>query len=297
MEAEIQPQGNRIMSVCLLLLGSVPAKSSVPEIVFSAVGALANALEQDFFPYMEAFAPFLYKGLDNQEEAGLCSMSVGLVSDITRALAEKVQPWCDDFMNRLLTNLQSQALGQQFKPAILQCFGDIAQAINGKFEPYLAIVIQVLQQAASVKTNDTSPYEMHEYVISLREGIVDAFDGIIIAMMVSEKTELLAPIVEPVFNLIHQIFLESNRSEALYRSCMGVVGDLSRAFPKGEIANYFRQDWLTQMAKEIRSNKEFSTRTQDTARWAREQIKRQTGELLPSWKSRYHPHTPELAVF
>lgn len=59
---------------------------------------------------------------------------------------------------------------------------------------------------------------------------------------------------------------------------MGVVGDVSEAFPNGEFAHYFRADWLTAMCRETRANKEFSTRTQETARWAREQIKRQAGE-------------------
>ena len=61
---------------------------------------------------------------------------------------------------------------------------------------------------------------------------------------------------------------------------MGVVGDLSEAFPSGEFSQYFRNDWLTLMARDTRSNKEFSQRTQDTARWAREQIKRQSGKSL-----------------
>ena len=54
--------------------------------------------------------------------------------------------------------------------------------------------------------------------------------------------------------------------------------DISEAFPGGEFANLFRADWLTQMARDVRSSKEFSSRTQDTARWARDQIKRQSGK-------------------
>lgn len=75
----------------------------------------------------------------------------------------------------------------QFKPAILQCFGDIAGAIGGHFETYLAVVAQVLQQAATVTAADGS-YEMFDYVISLREGIMDAWGGIIGAMKSSGKS-------------------------------------------------------------------------------------------------------------
>lgn len=85
--------------------------------------------------------------------------------------------------------MQSAQLGNQFKPAILQCFGDIAQAIGGHFETYLAVVAQVLQQASSVSLNTAGNFEMIDYVTSLREGIMDAWDGAIIAMKISGKSE------------------------------------------------------------------------------------------------------------
>lgn len=53
--------------------------------------------------------------------------------------------------------------------------------------------------------------------------------------------------------------------------------DLADSFPNGEYAQYYRAEWLSQMVKETRSNREFQSRTIDTARWAREQVKRQIG--------------------
>jgi importin subunit beta-1 len=94
------------MQVLLQILATVPPKSSVPDVVFATIGAIAGALEDDFIKYMDNFAPFLYKALENQEEPGLCSMAIGLVSDISRALNERVQPYCDGFMNALLTILR-----------------------------------------------------------------------------------------------------------------------------------------------------------------------------------------------
>lgn len=104
------------MHVLLQVLSTLPPKSSVPDIVFAAVGAVATALEEDFLKYMESFTPFLYKALENHEEPGLCALGVGLVGDITRAVNEKVQPFCDTFMNHMLNILvctSSRVIGHQ----------------------------------------------------------------------------------------------------------------------------------------------------------------------------------------
>lgn len=292
LDSEIKPQADHIMQVLLRLLDTLNNKSLVADSAFGAVGALANAVEDDFQKYMQAFGPPLFKALNDRDEPALLAMAIGLVSDITRALGPAAQPYCDDFMNSLLENLrvglscvsstsaantpQSTALGNQFKPAILQCFGDIAQAIGGNFENYLGVVGQVLQQAAEIHVDSNTSYDVLDYIVSLREGIVDAWAGAIIAMKSGNKTDSLAPFVPQIFNLLEQIFNDPNRSEALLRSSMGVLGDLSDAFPNGQCADYYRQEWVSAMVKETRTNQEHSRRTIETARWAREQVKRQT---------------------
>jgi importin subunit beta-1 len=277
LDKEIAVQGDRIMQALLSILNVVGAKSSVPEAVFGTISALATAMEDDFVKYMDAFAPFLYNALGNQDEPSLCSMAIGLVSDITRSVGERSQPYCDTFMNHLLNNLRSTTLGNQFKPAILQCFGDIAGAIGGHFETYLSVVAQVLEQASSVTASPEGSYEMYDYVVSLREGIMDAWGGIIGAMKASSKTQVLQQHVQAIFALLALIAGDINRSESLMRASMGVIGDLADAYPNGELVDAFRQDWVTTLIKETKTNRDFSPRTIETARWAREQVKRQLG--------------------
>ncbi|KAE8142618.1 armadillo-type protein [Aspergillus pseudotamarii] len=273
LETEIKPQADRIMHAMIQVLTTVPPKSSVPDVVFATVGAIASALEEDFVKYMEPFSPFLYNALGNQEEPGLCAMAIGLVSDISRALNEKVQPYCDSFMNYLLNNLRSST--NQLKPAILETFGDIAQAIGTQFDTYLSVVAQVLQQASIVTASSDVNIEMLDYIVSLREGIMDAWGGIVLSYKGKPQVTQLQPYVESIFQLLHLISQDLNRSEGLMRASMGVLGDIAESFPNGEFAAFFRNDWVTDLVRDTRNNRDFGTTTVETARWAREQVKRQ----------------------
>lgn len=107
LEVEIKPYADRIMQTFLSILSTLGSKSSVPEDIFAAVGALASAIEGDFGKYMPTFSDYLCKALKNQEEESLCYTAIGLVSDFSRALNEGIQPYCDTLITLLLNNLRS----------------------------------------------------------------------------------------------------------------------------------------------------------------------------------------------
>lgn len=106
------------------------------------------------------------------------------------------------------------------------------------------MVAQVLEQASTVNATPDGPMEMVEYVISLREGIMDAWGGIIGAMKSSNKSEsralntfftifsiltigvaqALQQYIPAVFSLLNLIANDTIRSEALMRASMGVIG-------------------------------------------------------------------------
>lgn len=106
LDKEVTPMAPRIMTDVLQILSTAGPKSSVPDAIFATVSGLANVLEDSFAPFMEAFSPYLYNALGNQEEPGLCAMAIGLVSDICRSMGPPSQPYCDTFMNYLLNNLR-----------------------------------------------------------------------------------------------------------------------------------------------------------------------------------------------
>ena len=76
------------------------------EDAFLAVGALTTAVEGDFIRYMDSFTPFLYAALQNPEEHQMCSIAIGLVGDICRALNDLLVNYCDAIMSYLGQLLQ-----------------------------------------------------------------------------------------------------------------------------------------------------------------------------------------------
>lgn len=204
---------------------------------------MINALEADFARYAEPFMPHLFTALQTPAEYQLCSIAVGIIGDLARSLGEGIVMYCNSFMQLLVSNLQSPVLHRNVKPNILSCFGDVAMAIGDKFEPYLEIVMMVLQQAGSMRAEKDN-YEMIEYVNTLHEGNVEAYVGIVQgftatdspkrkfqkAMWSREKRLInllvmaLTPYVSGMFQFLQALALDPNRSESLTRAMVGLLG-------------------------------------------------------------------------
>ncbi|KAF2299308.1 hypothetical protein GH714_031449 [Hevea brasiliensis] len=127
--------------------------ATVHEEAMLAIGALAYATGLDFAKYMPEF----YK-----------------------ALEDKILPYCDGIMTQLLKDLSSNQLHRSVKPPIFSSFGDIALAIGENFEKYLMYAMPMLQSAAELSAHTAgADDEMTEYTNSLRNGILEAYSGIL----------------------------------------------------------------------------------------------------------------------
>ncbi|KAG0197142.1 karyopherin beta [Mortierella sp. GBA30] len=270
---DVASVADRIMTVLLQLLNAATKHSTILEDAFLAIGALCTALETDFARYLETFAPFLFNALQNHEEYQLCSIAVGLIGDICRGMGPLSAPYCTEFMRTLLQNLQSPALHRSVKPAILSCFGDIALAIEGQFANYLDVTMGVLAQACNIQAAPTD-YDMMDYVNQLREGIVDAYVGIVQGLKAGENAALLGPHLPHMFQFMNTTYNDSEKTESLLTSTIGLLGDLAETFPGGEIKQYLLADWVQKCLKEGRSGRQNSNKTKEVARWAREMVKR-----------------------
>ncbi|EGN91784.1 hypothetical protein SERLA73DRAFT_100127 [Serpula lacrymans var. lacrymans S7.3] len=268
----IQPLADRIMTLILQLIQAAGKTSTVLEDTFLVVGALASVLEHNFSPYISAFLPFLYPALKAHEDTQLCMVAVGIIGDISRALGDQSTQYASAFMNVLLENLQSEVLNRNVKISILSCFGDIALAIGGAFEPYLDTTMGVLRQAGAVQPNPLD-FDLVDYVGQLREGILEAYTGVVTGLKNTDKVSLLLPYSQSILELIQRCLADDERSDSVVKLSFGLMGDLADCFPNGQIKQLLLSEWI---ASELRSKRGMPTETKKTMRWAREMVKRAT---------------------
>ncbi|KAG6812910.1 hypothetical protein H0H92_015462 [Tricholoma furcatifolium] len=272
LEKGIQPLSDRIMTLILQLIQATGKTSTVLEDAFLVVGSLASALESNFAPYISAFLPFLYPALKAHEDTQLCTVAVGIIGDISRALGEQSTPFAESFMTVLLENLQSDVLNRNVKISILSCFGDIALAVGPAFELFLSTTMGVLKQAGAVEPNPLD-YDLVDYVGQLREGILEAYTGIVTGLKKTPKVEILLPYVPEVLVLLQRCLADEERTDSLVRLAYGLLGDLADSYPGGQIKPLLLNAWI---ASELRSKQRMPPETKKTMRWAREMVKTAT---------------------
>lgn len=273
-DADVAPAAKSLLELFLRLLQTKLPNSLVEEDIFIAVGATAGAVGEQFAQYVEPFIPYIMKALQDSEYQ-TCNTAVGLVADICHAIGQAVEPYTEKFMEVFVAILGNDDVRREVKPVILSCIGDVASSIGPGFERYLPVVMRVLEQASSLRVDQDASLETLDFVYSLRESILDAYVGIIAGLR--EAPQSLQTYIPRIFLFLQEVSRdpEMYKSEGVVRSIVGLIGDVASMYTQGAVAQFYREDWITDIISRARKNKEFSSSTKETARWAREQQKLQ----------------------
>lgn len=220
------------------------------EEALTAISAIATILEGDFLKYMTALQPFLMAGLRNFEAYQVCTCAIGLVGDISRSIEGNMQPFCDEIMSALIEALQNASLHRSVKPPVLSCFGDIAMAIGGAFEPYLQLSLMMLLQAAQTRAPEDDE-ELIDYVNILREGILEGYTGIVQGLKDGNRSEVLLPYIEAIMGFLELLAndRQSDFDNEVLSKAVGLIGDIASALGS-QIKVYLGKPYIIQLIKD-----------------------------------------------
>lgn len=224
---EFGPYADRTMQVLLQVFNT--RGTIAHEDAFLAMGKVTEVVGTGFLKYMPYVQVHIIASLRNFEEYQLCTVAVGMVGDCCRALGPNMMPFCDDIMRCLLDSLQSPVLHRVVKPHVFNVFSDIALAIEGEFERYCGVVLDVLKQAGSVNI-DVDDEDLIEYINTLRRSLLEAYTGVVHCLDGGGKKELLAPAMNNIIEFVSRAATDPNRSNEVLQNALSLIGDLAMIY-------------------------------------------------------------------
>jgi len=204
------------------------------EDAFMAIGYVAEKLEGDFIRYVPYLQPALIQGLKNFADYSTCTISAGLVGDLSRALGKGILAFCDPIMMALLELLQSPEVNKSVKTHVISAFADIALAIEGDFDRYSSVLLAMLAQANTVDVTTAEGAEEDEdevdYVNSLHEVIFEAYSGIVQGLKEAGKQDSMLPFIDGIMDFLRRCSARDSVNNDVLKNAVGLLGDISCAF-------------------------------------------------------------------
>ncbi|CAH6721175.1 importin subunit beta-1 [[Candida] jaroonii] len=269
--AETQTASDGLMTTFLRLLGTLEPNALIEEDVFIGISAVAIAIGDNFLKYMDAFAPFLVKALTNTDSP-TASTAIGIVADLAHSLGNSIQPYLQELMNILGSNISNDQVERSLKPAIFSCFGHLATSLGKSFESYIEFVFQMCRLANSIPDDGTS--DTADFLFNIKESVLECYSGIVGGLQ--ENGGILFPYMGEIFHFLEAISIDIDliSIESIASSIVGLLGDIASMFPH-QFSQVYSSAWVIEVIKRTRSNVNFSDTTRNTARWAREQQRNQ----------------------
>lgn len=268
---QLVPMADSLMQAYLRTFEVSGANGSMED-SFLAIGALADAIGNDFNRYMAHLMPVLQQALSNLQHWQLCGVAVGVTGELCRALGKDLIGYADKLVFLLLEGVKSSSLDRSVKPTILTCFGDVAMSVKGDFERFLKPVMDCMKQAAESSVQlavAADDYDTLDWLQLLRESVLEAYVGIVSGLRDGDKQELLLPYIDWVLSFC-EVMAENKiqnivMGEDMIKPILALLGDVGDAIPQFKDVVRLK-GWVQSMVDQgVRSSDQ---RTKELADWA-----------------------------
>jgi len=251
-----------------------------------ALTALTSVVEGLGPNYMKNPARFaepvntvILESLANSAEHHACAVSVGLIGDICRCVPDACLTYSALYLKALERAVGDDDLDRSVKPQLLSCINDVAMGVGPDFAPYFGKWCDTLRAAAQLCVVDTNKEGFDDddeidFINSLREGILEAYTGIIVGLKLpeSERPEphmikAIEDQLETIVSFVQTILQDNNLTEINIFHSIGLIGDLVQIYD-AKMWRYLDGDCMAGLVEEGKRSDE--DRTRNLAVWAEE---------------------------
>jgi len=259
----IGENADNLMELYISLLEARNGVSSIFQEVFMAASAISDVVGAAFIKYMDAFGQYLLIGLNQWQDAELCSQSIQLVSALCFSLGPDFAPYCADIIKIFLQHLDQPDLPEELGPIIVNAFSDIAFVLEGEFATYLTPIMDVLlrfQPYACKRTETEIEWEKIEKINHWRSAILVVYT-LILQSCGADHAAAIQPHVSSMTRLLSYIADDRRREDIVNRYACGLIYDIAATYPN-RVDSLHRYDPFLEYC---RQSSQSEVRTRDAA--------------------------------
>lgn len=182
---------------------------------------------------------------------------------------------CNLVVGNLLRHLQNPEVDQTLRPLIITSFVDIALALGPLYINYVTHTMNVLSAASDIPIDSDETNEDYiDYVIALRESILEAYPAIIACLAETNEQKQFIPHLRKIIPFMQSLWNETEyRTRTILSNMVGVIGDIFKEvvplMDKQDVNSLCSMPFINQMlAHGI--NKSVNPDTRQYAMWAKQ---------------------------
>ena len=242
------------------LIQSFEQRKEIYDEGISLVGSISYYLQRGFITEMQTFNKYLLHGLSQTDSLDICKASLITLSQIITYSEKDFSIYVGEYLKLILNILADNTIVRDLKPRCLQIISDLfmfcRQEVFKYFDEIMKMIGGAIQACQINYGTEMDTIDFINYIIGLKEAVLEALSCIFSAVQDEGKTEEFIPYAKGIVEFINLILREEGQSNIdIIRSCIGIIADFCKSYGK-KIKPILNANLLKDCIEKFKANEE-----------------------------------------
>merc|ERR1712137_667211 len=199
----------------------------------NAISALFSVMPGVIQIVISSFTPYLLGAIKNASDVSVLKSGLLCFGSICDSMGPRIYQigengaFCNAILGHLISHLQNPEVDRELRPLIITTFGEVALAVRGLFVNYYPHIMNILSAASDITISNDADDDTIDYVIALRESILEAYPAIIVAMSDGNEAKQVIPSLGKMLPFMETLWNQPQyRTGTIISSMIGIVNDI-----------------------------------------------------------------------
>ena len=226
----------------------------------SLVGVISSFLHKGFMTEMGTFSTYLLHGLSLTNSLEICKASLMCLSEIIISTENDFNIYVGEYLKVVMNILSDNKIDRDLKPKCLNIISDLflycKQEVFKSFDDIMRMVGGAFEACQMDYTNEKDNLDLINYIVNLKENVLETMACIFSAVQDMEKTQDFIPYAKSTVEFINIILRDdANLSNEIIKSSIGIIADFCKVYGKN-IRPILNASLLKDIIERFNSNKE-----------------------------------------